>query len=624
MINVFDCETYEYKNNVYIYCLSYSIEDEVYSIYKQNKKEDIIIKFFEKIIYKIKENKIIFYIHNINFDGMLILESVFNNNLIFDLLIKDNNIYMIKIKYLDSEIEFRCSYKIIPISLKNLSKLIEKNLKISKTIFPYKFVNEKNLNYVGEVPKKKFFNEDLNNEDYLNYINNKKIFDLKKETENYCENDVKLTLNILKNLINIMDKKYINLLKNSYSSPSLSYKIFFKYWNSKKINKKILKEEDLYIRKSYFGGRCEVFGNPNKKEKIHYFDFSGMYEQCMLEKFPIKNGKFVFENLDYKNIGFHSIKFKSDMIYPILPHHSEDKKLIFSNGIFVGCYWYEEIILFIENGGEILEIYSSYVFEDSDYVFKDFIKEFSEIKKKGGIYRVFGKLIINSLYGSFAMNEKEYESFVCFSEKEAELLNEKTDVIEHFKKNKCHILKIIKNKKSEIILNKKEKKWSSTMSTRNVVYASAIASKARIKLYKALKEVIKSGGRIFYCDTDSIAAGYINNNVGSSFGEVTWNEIWEDAVFIAPKFYGYKKNNEEIIKIKGISKKQFNLKELKNAFLNNKKSLKYKKELIFYKKNFRLKQNYIEKIIFINNYNKRIFSADKKYTIPLTTHPINE
>ena len=92
------------------------------------------------------------------------------------------------------------------------------------------------------------------------------------------------------------------------------------------------------MRKSYFGGRCEVFGNPFKNEKTHYFDFSGMYEQCMLQKFPIGDGFFKYENLSYKKIGFHCIKFKSDMEYPVLPHHSENGKLIFSNGYFIGCY----------------------------------------------------------------------------------------------------------------------------------------------------------------------------------------------------------------------------------------------------------------------------------------------
>jgi hypothetical protein len=57
------------------------------------------------------------------------------------------------------------------------------------------------------------------------------------------------------------------------------------------------------------------------------------------------------------------------------------------------------------------------------------------------------------------------------------------------------------------------------MSLRNVSYASAIASKARIKLYKAFLEVIADGGRILYCDTDSIFSAYCNDNLSYDFAD---------------------------------------------------------------------------------------------------------
>jgi hypothetical protein len=110
----------------------------------------------------------------------------------------------------------------------------------------------------------------------------------------------------------------------------------------------------------------------------------------------------------------------------------------------------------LEKGGKILDIYSSYEFEKEDYVFKDFIEEFSKIKKRGGVYKIFGKLIINSLYGGMAMSEKNYESFICFTNKEAELIKDRSDVLEYYKKNSCHLFKILKNKKSNLILNKEE------------------------------------------------------------------------------------------------------------------------------------------------------------------------
>jgi DNA polymerase elongation subunit (family B) len=44
-----------------------------------------------------------------------------------------------------------------------------------------------------------------------------------------------------------------------------------------------------------------------------------------------------------------------------------------------------------------------------------------------------------------------------------------------------------------------------------VQYASIITSRARIKLYKTITQVEKEGGRLLYCDTDSIFAAYDKN-----------------------------------------------------------------------------------------------------------------
>lgn len=615
-MNVFDCETFnDEKKNVVIYCISYSINDEIFSIYKEtnDNNETMLIRFLDSILFKNNENRITFFIHNINFDGMIIMDSVFNLNLKFNWLIRDLNIYMIEIYYLETKITFKCSYKFMPIALKNI-----KIGNTEKTIFPYDFVSIKTLYYIGNYPEKKYFNPSISDIEYNYYKKKKKIFDLKKEAIMYCENDVKITLHMLKSLREILlEKKYLKIFEKSLSAPSLSYKIFFKFWNNFKIKKKILKEEDLYIRNSYYGGRCEVFGNPNEWEIVHYFDFSGMYEQCMRQKFPIGNGVFKTTNLNYKRIGFHCIKFKSSMEIPVLPIHSEDKKLIFPNGVLVGCYWYEEIILFEQAGGEVIEIFSSYEFDKEESIFVDFVDDFSNVKKKGGLWKTFGKLMINSLYGGFAMSDKNYESIVSFSEIESDKILEKTDVLEYVKKNNCCIFKVLKNKKSSKIFNKKEKKWSENMSLRNVIYSSIIASKARIKLYKAIQKITESGWKIYYCDTDSIAAGYTEKKINIEYGEVKWSEIWNDAVFIAPKFYAYKKDREETIRLKGVTNQQYSFEKIKEAFYSNKNHLKFIRQLNFNKKNFKIEQKYIDKIIFLNKYNKRIFSKNKKTTTPI-------
>jgi hypothetical protein len=44
-----------------------------------------------------------------------------------------------------------------------------------------------------------------------------------------------------------------------------------------------------------------------------------------------------------------------------------------------------------------------------------------------------------------------------------------------------------------------------------VQYAAIITSRGRIKLYKAIEELIKNNGRILYCDTDGIFTSFKKN-----------------------------------------------------------------------------------------------------------------
>jgi hypothetical protein len=103
-----------------------------------------------------------------------------------------------------------------------------------------------------------------------------------------------------------------------------------------KISNKL--EIDLEFRQSYFGGRCEIFGNPKKDEKIYHYDFKGMYSQVMLEDFPIENFIVINNPETIENPGFYHVEVESDLEIPILPIRSITGKLLFPNGFFKGLY----------------------------------------------------------------------------------------------------------------------------------------------------------------------------------------------------------------------------------------------------------------------------------------------
>jgi hypothetical protein len=105
---------------------------------------------------------------------------------------------------------------------------------------------------------------------------------------------------------------------------SISVEIFYKFFNSYEIELELKSSMDKELRKSYFGGRCEVFGNFYKEnEKIYYFDFKNMYAQIMQEYFP--TGEIYLEK-SINNInksGFYYVLVECfDFDIPILPYRA--------------------------------------------------------------------------------------------------------------------------------------------------------------------------------------------------------------------------------------------------------------------------------------------------------------
>lgn len=117
-----------------------------------------------------KYHNFIWYIHNMgNFDIIFIYKTLTEFNLQYnkdyyklETLYKDNKMLrlIIKIKQKNNKyikITFVDSLNILPGSLRNLAK--DFNVINQKGYFPYSFVNKNNLNYKGETPDIKYFND---------------------------------------------------------------------------------------------------------------------------------------------------------------------------------------------------------------------------------------------------------------------------------------------------------------------------------------------------------------------------------------------------------------------------------------------------------------------------------
>lgn len=603
-VNILDIETFTENDKVYPYCICIKINGVIISFWYD---ENIVLNFLNYIVENSKSNIIQLYAHNINFDGVIILDGIKKKNIFFDMYVREHSIYWIKIIYCKIEILIRCSYKIIPLSINYLGKLINSN----KRTFPYKFVKRNNLDYDGNIPDSSFFNTI---DEYNLFIKENSSFNLKNIAISYCIQDIEIIHRVLLNINNILlNYLKIHTINNSFSFSSISYKIFSKKFDKFNIcsTKNLLCNHE-YIKNSYHGGRCEVFGNPSNDEIIHYFDFKGMYAQCMLEKFPYGEPIAKNNNLTIYEPGFHTIKFKCNSYLPFLPY--KYNKLLFPNGNIIGTYWYEEIINALKyNKCEILNHYSSLVYSKEEYLFKDYINEFMNIREKGLYYNLFGKNMINGMYGSFALNDDNSMYIVSLNESEFSTYQSKIDILSFKKIGNSYIIKIKKNSKSKKIFDKKNN-WNLEYKKRNIAYAAIISAKARIKLNNSLQDVINDGGNLFYTDTDSIFAGYKINKLNSELGNIKWSSIYKDGIFISSKFYFLK---DEMIKLKGINRSNYTFDEIKYNFLNNTKEIIFDDQFSFLKSDYEIFELYNNKKININNYDKRIFIDNKKKTIPI-------
>lgn len=571
-INVIDLETFG-KEELTPYCFSICYRNRLFTAYGI----DCITKAIQWI-FKNCETGSIFFAHNLNFDGSLIINKIPNNIYIESkgTILKGGDIYGICLSNGSKLIYFRCSAKILPMSLSSISDCFK-------------------------LPKKLDIDHNtINNDNFMDVRNKITII-------RYCERDVVIVHRFMTKIGDEVNKFLNNWHNVSYSISGLALKIFSNNFNNFKIPLKLKLEVDELVRPAYYGGRCEVFGNPECGEHIFHFDFSSMYTNRLKELFPYGDCKKVLKPENTEKPGFYSITVHSNLDLPILPYrHPYSGKLLFPNGYFSGIYWYEEIKLFLENGGKITKIHWGLEFEKTDYIFSKFAFACNEARFRTLVSKVIWKLIPNSFIGRLGLKPKYEKTIILDNEKYDPV---KLDVIADKPINNQWIVRVKYFENIEYV-------------TGNVIYPAIITSKARILWWKSAKEVTKNGGRILYCDTDSLFVSFKKNVIGETHGEVYWDPkkddtVIEDACFATSKVYGVRFKNNNVIKIKGIPKKQINLdlNTFKNLFYNKKKE---KIKMTFFNKNFLdMKINEINKIINFDGYDKRIFSNNKKFTQPL-------
>lgn len=329
--------------------------------------------------------------------------------------------------------------------------------------------------------------------------------------------------------------------------PSQAMHIFSTQFLNEKLYP-LSEDQEAFIRKTYFGGRVEIFKMSG--ENLFYYDFNSLYPTVMLDDMPV--GVPMFVKSYYPNrIGFYRIIADiKGLKIPPLPV-LKDNKLFFPEGKGEFYTTSAEIEL-LKKLNQEFTIIEGIVFDKKAPIFKEYVEYmFKERIKygKGTMENLICKLLANSLYGKFGQKRDNIE--LIFSDNPP---NGATPYDEAF-----GLYTVERPSRSRYILP---------------YLASYITSLARVKLYEKFLHV--GLDNVWYCDTDSIITDRVLPT-GEGLGDLKLEYEIKRGVFLQPKAYCLElarnvnndkgKSINQIIRVKG-------MKEIKLGILDFIKALK--------------------------------------------------
>lgn len=383
----------EGETKVYLWCLK-SV-DEKYS----NIGIDMDSFFIE--LSKLPCETSVVYFHNLTFDGEFILWYLIKNEYTykeelnqpcdekcFETIIDDTgNIYLIKVNSNNKMVEIKCSYKLFPKSIEDIGKMVG-------------------------VEK---LNETHNYDEFKRYKN---VDELPQEEIDYINNDVTIMCKLI-TMLNGMGINGATMSSSAYKNWRKDKYHLCKYQFIKDENEEI----NEIVRKSYRGGITKV--NQKYVGKVingaMSFDVNSLYPSVMYDNpMPIGMGK-IYNSIEecikdnrrlfivvvfvpYAKVrkGFHSF-IGNNAGFSYSRKYSYDDEL--KNKMLY--LWDKEYYLFnkiYKNNGVVSKVVG---YKKANFVFKDYIDRWYKIKETAtdATLRQLAKLMLNSLYGKFGMND---------------------------------------------------------------------------------------------------------------------------------------------------------------------------------------------------------------------------
>lgn len=290
-------------------------------------------------------------------------------------------------------------------------------------------------------------------------------------------------------------------------------------------------KEDIHInmsvnenaREAYIASRVEVF-RPHSKAGWA-FDVNSSFPRSMLEPLP-GNLKQVTKRLPDSGLYLARASVCVPPSYvPPLPYR-HNGRIYFPSGVWEAWFTNVDLEFLQECRGKILSVSHVNIFESTD-VLAAYVSEIYERRRKteDPFRKLVYKYLLNSLYGKFAEQEEKERLMI-----------------------RPHSTKGLRMLSPGIFVEKQ----SRPISHAHVPIAAHITANSRRILSRYMLQALELGGRIYYCDTDSVFTD-IRLPTSDKLGELKEEKTYKRAIFVAPKLYAV----DERVKAKGFTKLAF-------------------------------------------------------------------
>lgn len=266
---------------------------------------------------------------------------------------------------------------------------------------------------------------------------------------------------------------------------------------------------------AYFGGRTERFARWCGKAWL--YDVVSSYPAAMSQELPTRLAKVASGRVEPgpTQIAFYlaRVEVPADCEYPPLPYRVADGDLrgtlSFPTGTWEGWFVGEELDFAAEHFGvKILRVRQTRLYESETWC-KPFMDHWFRVKAEATNegHRFTAKIMINGVYGKTVENP-ERDEFTTMPSRVEKIVKEAMRA-EHEEADlspkvfASHYDGVVSKVGRFTVTKVTSRRWGGF---RHAAAGAVVCARGRIALLCAIVDIRNRGGKVFYCDTDSIVS----------------------------------------------------------------------------------------------------------------------